>query len=176
MLKQYAQQMYARDIRNEELLIIKIKPDLKQEITKREHIGTTTSFFNQESDAKAKNKRLLVEKVAQLSEDQELQIAREIFTPDEMLQMWNQFFIGTYMQLPKKFYKPDGESEHQNYGDDEDQNLDAAEGYKILNVEDEEKYDKVKHNFNDNGDDEAFKNYWINYKRHESPRTMDRYE
>ena len=64
--------MYARDIRNEELLIIKIKPDLKQEITKREHIGTTTSFFNQESDAKAKNKRLLVEKVAQLSEDQEL--------------------------------------------------------------------------------------------------------
>jgi len=46
MLKYFARKMYKKGVRNEELLIIKIKPDQGKDIVERQHIGGTTSFFN----------------------------------------------------------------------------------------------------------------------------------
>lgn len=46
MLKEHARKMYKKGVRNEELLIIKIKPEADKKIIDRQHIGDTTSFFN----------------------------------------------------------------------------------------------------------------------------------
>lgn len=54
---------------------------------------------------------------------------RRIFTPDKMLTMWNQFLSGTFMLLSEKKRATNVDAEDGIYNE-----------YKILRLEDEEKY------------------------------------
>ena len=89
MLKTYAQDMYSKGVRNEELLLIKVKPDIQEEITKRDAPGGVTSFFNRDKDGDDKKIENLVEKLKHLTETEEIQQARARFTPNDMLEIWN---------------------------------------------------------------------------------------
>ena len=53
MLKKYAIKMYKKGVRNEELLLIKVKPDV-DEIVDREYVGGVTSFFNKDKKGEEK--------------------------------------------------------------------------------------------------------------------------
>lgn len=55
--------MYKRGVRNAELLIIKIKPELEKDIIDRQHIGGTTSFFNNDLVGEEKKKSELIQKI-----------------------------------------------------------------------------------------------------------------
>ena len=59
MLKEYAIKMYKKGVRNEELLLIKVKPDVEDTVD-REFVGGVTSFFNKEKggEAKAKDEKI----------------------------------------------------------------------------------------------------------------------
>ena len=89
MLKNYAQSMYGDGVRNEELLLIKVKPDITSEVVERAYVGSNvTSFFNPDKEGEEKKLNKLVDKNG-LDEEGELKVARKIFTPDEMLKIWN---------------------------------------------------------------------------------------
>ena len=51
--------MYKKGVRNEELLLIKVKPDVEDTVD-REFVGGVTSFFNKEKggEAKAKDEKI----------------------------------------------------------------------------------------------------------------------
>ena len=102
LLKEYAKEMFSRGVRSEELLLIKVKPDQAEAVVEREHLGGTTSFFNADTKKDVKKEEELMNKYLDLTEEEELQQAREVFTSDEMLKIWNQFFIGTYMVEDKR--------------------------------------------------------------------------
>ena len=130
MLKEYAQEMYSLGVRNEELLLIKVKPDITSAPVERQYAGgQVTSFFNPDKQEKEKKIDNLVEQLVHLGEVEELKKAREIFTPDEMLRIWNQFFTGSYIvdkkikKQPDKVDKEDGlEAEYEiiNIGDEKE--------------------------------------------------------
>ena len=48
MLKDYAESMYEKKVRDEELLLFKIKPEIKDDVVEREYISRSniTSYFN----------------------------------------------------------------------------------------------------------------------------------
>ena len=83
MLKEYAIKMYKKGVRNEELLLIKVKPDV-DDIVDREFVGGVTSFFNKDKKGEEKVIHQKIEQKLELTEKQELQRARQIFTPDQM--------------------------------------------------------------------------------------------
>ena len=71
MLKEYAIKMYKKGVRNEELLLIKVKPDV-DEIVDREFVGGVTSFFNKDKKGEEKAITEKLEKRLELNEKQEL--------------------------------------------------------------------------------------------------------
>ena len=81
--------MFSRGVRSEELLLIKVKPDQAEAVVEREHLGGTTSFFNADTKKDVKKEEELMNKYLDLTEEEELQQAREVFTSDEMLKIWN---------------------------------------------------------------------------------------
>ena len=58
---------------------------------------------------------------------------RKIFTPDQMLKIWNQFLSGTFMLLPEKKQVKDMDDEDGIYSEN-----------KILKLEDEDKYQELR--------------------------------
>lgn len=64
--------MYYEGVRDEELLLIKVKMEL-EEYVERQYIGNVSSFFNQEKGAKIKDEEAkLDEQKVKLSHKQEL--------------------------------------------------------------------------------------------------------
>ena len=164
MLKLYAQDMYAKGVRNEELLLIKVKPDIAADFIDRQHIGNTTSFFNQDKEGKEKKIKNLVEQVIDLTETEEIQKAREIFDPDEMLRIWNQFFTGTYVVNISQKKKAENV--------DKEDGLEAE--YEINNILDEKDKDKLLRD--ENLTAAQMQKYEDGEEMFAQDRTMDRYE
>lgn len=129
MLKAYARKMYKKGVRSEDLLIIKIKPDQDRDIVERQDIGGTTSFFNNDKQGVDKYKADTIAQLIALDGEDEMKETRKIFTPDQMLKIWNQFLSGTFMLLPEKKQVKDMDDEDGIYSEN-----------KILKLEDEDKY------------------------------------
>ena len=89
---------------------------------------------------------------------------RRVFTPDEMLKIWNQFFLGSYILLPEKKSKKDWDGE---------EGLDKKN--KILLLEDEDNQEAYIKVFGEKDIIRAKLN-WDLFRSQEQQRTMDRYE
>lgn len=154
MLKEYARKMYQKGVRDEELTIIQIQPEQDKDIIDRQHIGDTTSFFNNDLQGETKKKSDLMQKISRLDRSQEMREVRRIFTPDQMLKVWQQFLSGTFMLLQKDKVRQDMDIEDGV----------ANEENKVLRLEDEEKYmtlkDKTKMK------DLDFRSYWEMQKQY----------
>ena len=131
MLKEYAREMYERNVRNEEMLLIKIRPDQNEQIGDLQVAGAQKSFFNRDKNEKELQVKKQIEEVNQLDESEELKQVRAVFTPDEMLAIWQQLFMGIYMLVPKysdqKAKDKDGKFEHRIERLENEENIDQLE-------------------------------------------------
>ena len=131
-LKKYASKMYVEGVRDEQLLLVKVKLDL-EEYVERQYIGQITSFFNKEKkDGEVADQKQDVRNIKKTAQ-QELQIARDIFTADQMLVMWGQLFQGNYV-LTKKDKKSGSEAKKRSESDESDC-LDGEFTFKIEPVQ-----------------------------------------
>lgn len=93
----------------------------------------------------------------------ELLLTRKVYTPDEMLKLWNQFFEGNYVKS--------SELKDQSLIDKED-GFDAE--FKIEMLKNSKKVEEEKKRMID--EDPNHKHFWTAFEGYEEQRTMDRYE